>query len=1281
MEISTSPSSRQFPTRTPDVGLAEWTQKIKAMQRQVDADEEEEQRKLEQEIAASRLARVRRSSGYPSRSVTLDADSTPDDLHSIVDRQREQADALHKLSGTPSAPPVAEKPPARFAPSTSSRSEAVSLAAFIGGRATGPRLNKHAAQQDAHDPTQFEQRTRATITAPHPIFGRGGVAMPGLAAHSTREPAPSHRPPEVKASYSAEKDLTVRERKTSTSSAALRRYMDHVEQKVVEPQKTGGVGQAAPRVRTVSTPTGTSQSKPDSLRAVSPGLANFESRSPLPSPVPSFPSSVAATFISPSSTAKPFSYSSSAANSPPASHTSAPKQSASTPISSPNPQLISPSFSATSLAQPAQAVSKPSPITSPVPVKATSQAFLRMPTPKDPTPSISRLKGRGFVQSIVKASSELAASASSSSVSESGRLVSGKRLSSVADRWKPEPSSPQSQRKSWTPPAPLKTPPVQVFEARKSWTSPTPKAIEAQHTGKSVRKAPSIPALSTANDPPPSPGGRGMGSSSTMISYIKPMKTGDDPIPAPVRSVTPGARPSSSAGAHSRPVTPTASDYELGMRGSNARRDSAARLSSEPPSSVGGRPLSHLTKDRPKKPRKAKGASVTFQEPSQDVMARHSPESTSRPQPLAQGFSASPLVHASTDPSRKNVVQAASQVSQATQVKVGGVADRWADQSLIAVKPNLSTPSPSPAAPVPSKPGPGGLAGARALPGLATPSAPEPSRERSPRSPRKHSRIPSTGNRALVMDVAQVMNEQQNMLASSPEPSSPVLQLDMETAIKGLEEVANVIRSPSGPLHSPPLEKRKSSHDKYSAFVLPALKEEKTPASTPAATLARTVVTLVVDDVQAEKMLHAVLQPDADGTNDGQSRKEVSAFVEIRHDDQPLPVINLDKAISVASDIFLPDPNILTISVDVMSVAGATATNLMKDTHIFYESEVLAIIHRFKTKSSGLVANKVWAWYGKSSQLGEREEKKLRDLARQYGTTLDTVHQYCEPPEFVHVLGGQLAIRHGTRSHWSSENTTMHRVCSLHGNILIDEHDLGISNLCSAFSYCLTLLGNSYVWHGRGSLGPEREVARGYAQALSGAEAAVVELIEGESDDNELFWMMLGDKEYAKADYWKWRPAAANTNEYMPHLWRIDGAEQPKNITSLSTEPAFNSHLYVIDCIWEYFIVVGKEARGKRLDIRLALATVTELARQCNSRRPFAPPIHVVIMPSRIPSDLRLHFRDLDEDHLNAHDTPDHMNVITCSEAFDQLNTVHWDKATLKDPNMLPLGLHPSHLP
>jgi len=75
MDFQAKPSSsRSVDLPKPETGLAEWTSKIKAMQRQVDADDEAEQRKLEEEIAASRIARMRRSrgAGYGSKTSSLD---------------------------------------------------------------------------------------------------------------------------------------------------------------------------------------------------------------------------------------------------------------------------------------------------------------------------------------------------------------------------------------------------------------------------------------------------------------------------------------------------------------------------------------------------------------------------------------------------------------------------------------------------------------------------------------------------------------------------------------------------------------------------------------------------------------------------------------------------------------------------------------------------------------------------------------------------------------------------------------------------------------------------------------------------------------------------------------------------------------------------------------------------------------------------------------------------------------------------------------------------------
>lgn len=57
----------------PESDLAEWATKIKALQRQVDADEEAEQKRLEAEIVAARQARLRRSRQFSGRGLNLEA--------------------------------------------------------------------------------------------------------------------------------------------------------------------------------------------------------------------------------------------------------------------------------------------------------------------------------------------------------------------------------------------------------------------------------------------------------------------------------------------------------------------------------------------------------------------------------------------------------------------------------------------------------------------------------------------------------------------------------------------------------------------------------------------------------------------------------------------------------------------------------------------------------------------------------------------------------------------------------------------------------------------------------------------------------------------------------------------------------------------------------------------------------------------------------------------------------------------------------------------------------
>lgn len=86
------------------------------------------------------------------------------------------------------------------------------------------------------------------------------------------------------------------------------------------------------------------------------------------------------------------------------------------------------------------------------------------------------------------------------------------------------------------------------------------------------------------------------------------------------------------------------------------------------------------------------------------------------------------------------------------------------------------------------------------------------------------------------------------------------------------------------------------------------------------------------------------------------------------------------------------DADSTTLSVEVMVITGTTASMLSQNLAIFYDTEILAIIYRSKSRSSGLVSTMVWGWEGKRAVLAEREQRKLQELGKRYGTS--TVRQF-----------------------------------------------------------------------------------------------------------------------------------------------------------------------------------------------------------------------------------------------------------------------------------------------
>jgi hypothetical protein len=103
------------------------------------------------------------------------------------------------------------------------------------------------------------------------------------------------------------------------------------------------------------------------------------------------------------------------------------------------------------------------------------------------------------------------------------------------------------------------------------------------------------------------------------------------------------------------------------------------------------------------------------------------------------------------------------------------------------------------------------------------------------------------------------------------------------------------------------------------------------------------------------------------------------------HADDPLPRFDVSPLLKYSPPG--PSKDSQTIQVDVMAIAGSTAFPLGL-TCTFYDTEILAIIHRSKSSSTGLISSTVWSWQGKSSSIGESEERKLTELAKRYGTSI-----------------------------------------------------------------------------------------------------------------------------------------------------------------------------------------------------------------------------------------------------------------------------------------------------
>ncbi|KAG8863336.1 hypothetical protein FRB96_008828 [Tulasnella sp. 330] len=1319
------------------------------MQTEVDMEAEEEARRLEHEIAASRIEREkrrannRRSAEPPEQTKSSVAARTfeenkASDLTNIADRQRDQKEAFIKLheeeatSATPSTRPTM---------SIKASSMPTSLASIIGGTATGPRLNKHAPQTNAHDPSQFaaSQRSDGPSATARLIGVSSGVPLPGLQGSSNSASAgPSSRSSAsqtpIQSTPSRPSPLTI-----SSAMTALQNI------------DSGSLPQT-PKSATSVIPISAPQQFIPPLAAVSSPIPPLK-----PSTKPSIPVG-------------------------PAYFRAGETKQAPQPISP--PRVAQPP----SLARPVQ----PSPSTPQLPISQSvkaSPAFLRALPPKDLTPSLTRLQGRGIVSQRVQLAGSTPTS-QISSLSKSGGISpssggSGRKLD-VLSRWPAASVSPNpgtdSRPKATASPGPNK---ISFNGFVKSTPPATPPPSLPSSTSAALPSTPPIASVSTPQAPPTLPT-LSRQTSPGMVFALPGLSTGKSGPTMPrnqhVTSTEQGW-PAPRAMAFALP------GMALGKAPPSVPQDdepsSSQAASQDSPGSTVNQPahLTHLTRDRARKPRKTQGSALraTPAGPSEvapnaipvtesqtianstaafrtamsispnsklqhnlgeDKVTASPPHVLSQPpvfltatdRPSLESFGPSTAEEVlMTTPSTKESAGLNASVSQAGEALETGLSEMHSSSPVrVRTLPGLSTVDTSFIASdgagtsrrrtvMEIAQGMSALSMAQDAPpnveSVLTSEAPE---EQTPPKVDVRSAIASWGKPAA--SVTAERHEGSPEITPKREPPVDVRTAVASWARSDTKEPSNmpqISKPPSGPIPrtaSPSqrdpvkAERRRSNlHDKYASMILPSLVEEKTPAPTPFGSIARRdgSATTMVDDTETEAQVLPTEAPKRPPSAFimHQALLEHKALIEVTEPSPapspapfdttellPEPAEDLVE-ISVSSDpanrhfdindlphserrLVLP-PNSETISVEVLQVTGKLASAVSTDPHIFYDVEVRAIVHRYK--SGGLVSMRVYGWRGRQAEVGPSEAKKLGELATRFGTSLIPCIQGSEPNELVTLLGGVLITRQGPGAHWTKDNTSMHCVRAVNDVVFIDQVEPDRKNLCSAFSYVATLLDNVYIFHGKGATAPERSEATKYALSLLSDGASPIEFEEGAED--EMFSMILGDDTHAMADFWKYRSVGGKR---AADLFRIDAqADAPvQRLDEVAAESIDPSAVFVLDGVFEVFVIVGADARQQRQDIHLGLSVARQLGTHHAPMLPFDPPVHVLILPSQVPLDLRVgHVRYMDDYLLNGGEIPDHMNLISAQEATEQLSRTSWPKSMLNDLAFLPLGVSPDDLP
>ncbi|KDE09511.1 hypothetical protein MVLG_00410 [Microbotryum lychnidis-dioicae p1A1 Lamole] len=313
--------------------------------------------------------------------------------------------------------------------------------------------------------------------------------------------------------------------------------------------------------------------------------------------------------------------------------------------------------------------------------------------------------------------------------------------------------------------------------------------------------------------------------------------------------------------------------------------------------------------------------------------------------------------------------------------------------------------------------------------------------------------------------------------------------------------------------------------------------------------------------------------------------------------------------------------------------------------HMFYRTEILAIVHRQVSPDS----TTVFIWIGdETPPIGHRVEGQINEiLKRERVHEAQRLRYRQETKTLGEVFGDQITICRGLRDEFDHLATRLYSVQTVDEVAFIEEQDLTSRSICSGHCTVFSIVGEVYAWMGVASNAQEQDACFEFAESI--ADGRQVTILQ-QGKETAYFWHGLDGLEIASSYYWRFRPllpppVSVIAFESTSSIRRIEPIDLPKNHVSL-VDGGFAEH----------WIVVPAMCKGRKAEIEVAMAAAEDLAGRWKERGfGFKQAVHVLCAPSKLPIDLPHLARQLDFHKLNVNEKPTKMNVLTLEEARAQL--------------------------